>query len=601
MASLPSLSQSDKKERLSRLRQCLRSKNLSGFLIPHEDEYQNEMVAPYAERLAWLTDFTGSAGLAIVLEEKAALFVDGRYTTQVQSSVDPQLFSCESLNANHIREWLAIWVPPGSVLGYDPSLHRLSSIHDMEKILGEKGSRMTPTVNLIDEIWTDQPPKPSSRVWSYPLACAGEDVPHKIKRLQNCLKDKKQDGYFLTDPQSICWLLNIRASDVVYTPIVLAYAFVPVSGVVLLFADLGRISEDVCRSFQSHVSLEDPKAIAEKLASIIRSGEKILLHKATASAHWNTVFLELGAHILWDEDPLALMRAVKNLAELDGMRQAHSIDGRAVIRFLHWFSQNACTGTVTEQETVHVLEAFRHQDKSFLEPSFPTIAAWGPHGAMPHYRPMPETNKKITDGLFVLDSGGQYLSGTTDITRTLVVGDPTSDMCACFTRVLKGHIALAKAVFPVGTTGTQLDALARYFLWEMGYDYDHGTGHGVGSCLSVHEGPQRISRHAPIPLEIGMILSNEPGYYRAGCWGIRIENLIAVQRSPLKSENNVPHWLNFEMLSFVPFERRLIMRELLSREEEEWINAYHRKTWELHAPHLSCDERSWLEFATRGL
>src|SRR5579883_364017 len=471
------LSLKEKKERLTRLRTLLREKELSGFFVPHGDEYQNEMIAPYAERLAWLTGFTGSAGLAIILEEKAVLFVDGRYTIQAQAAVDPHLFSCEPFHLVHIQRWLADFVAPGSTLGYDPDLHTFEWLREMESVVLAHGSHMIPTPNLIDLIWEDQPSRPSSSLWSYPLVYAGEGVLSKVSRVQKILEIKKSVGYLVTDPQSVAWLFNVRASDVECTPTPLSYAFIPTSGHPILFIDPARVPESVKAAFPSAVHLMYPKLIRQALEAHSVGGQNILLHKETASVHWHYELEDLGARIVYDQDPIALMKAVKNSAELEGMRQAQEEDGRAMIRFLYWFSQHAYTRTVTEQDVVEALETFRRESKHFLEPSFPTIAAAGPNSAMPHYRATSESNAKIEDGIFLIDSGGHYTCGTTDITRTLVVGEPSCEMRDCFTRVLKGHIALAAAIFPSGTTGTHLDALARYFLWRVGLDYNHGTGH----------------------------------------------------------------------------------------------------------------------------
>ncbi len=584
-------------ERLAALRAELDRRGLEGFIVPRADEHQNEYVPPCAERLAWLTGFAGSAGLAIVLKNKAAIFVDGRYTLQVREEVDVNLL--EPLNPAYTspENWIEANVRPAWRLGYDPWLHTSAQSARFEAAVKAAGGTLVPVrVNPVDAIWTDRPQPPRAEAFEHPVKFAGETTAKKIARVQGALG--ACNGLVVSDPHAIAWLFNIRGADVAHTPIVLCFAFVPSEGKPALYIDGHKLSGATRESLAEYVRIETPSSLTRDLETLGRERKKLRFDAATAPARLVQTLENAGGAADVGVDPIALMKACKNTAELRGARAAHMRDGVALARFLAWFGPASRKG-IAEIDAAKALETFRRETGVLKDISFPTIAGAGPNGAIVHYRVNERSNRKIGPGLFLLDSGGQYEDGTTDVTRTIAVGKPAPEMRERFTRVLKGHIAIATSVFPKGATGGQLDSFARRALWEAGLDYDHGTGHGVGSYLSVHEGPQTISKRGGAALEPGMILSNEPGYYKAGKWGIRIENLVVVQKRQIKGSER--EMLGFETLTLAPIDLSLIDRKLLSAADIAWLNAYHATVRKALSPKLDAATRKWLAGATKPL
>lgn len=583
--------------RLGALRAELEKRGLEGFVVPRADEHQNEYVPPCAERLAWLTGFGGSAGAAIVLKTKATIFVDGRYTLQVRDEVDVALFEPVDISATAPEAWLEANTRPAWRIGYDPWLHTPAQADRFEKAVKAAGGTLVPVrVNPVDAVWTDRPQPPRGEISLHPVRLAGEDAGRKIARTQAELT--RADGLVVSDPHAVAWLFNIRGADVAHTPIALCYAYVPARGKPALYIDGHKLSGETRAALAEHIAIEAPASLADDLERLGRDRKKIRFDQATAPARLARIVENAGGEAVVGADPIALMKARKNAAELRGARAAHVRDGVAMARFLAWFGPAARKG-ITEIDAVAALETFRRETGKLRDISFPTIAGAGPNGAIVHYRVSEKSNRKIGPGLFLLDSGAQYEDGTTDITRTLAVGKPTADMRDRFTRVLKGHIAIATAVFPKGVNGGQIDAFARRALWEAGLDFDHGTGHGVGSFLSVHEGPQRISKLPSVPLEPGMILSNEPGYYKAGRWGIRIENLVVVEKRAIKGGERETH--GFDTITLAPIDLSLIDARLLSRAEIVWLDAYHARVRKSLSPLLDPATKKWLAGATRPL
>ncbi|HUI21161.1 MAG TPA: aminopeptidase P family protein [Methylocella sp.] len=571
---------------------------LDGFLVPRADEHQNEYVAACEERLAWLSGFTGSAGLAIVLKNGAAIFVDGRYSLAVKDQVDPAIFELKPLTDATPLAWLESKLSPGARLGYDPWLHTPSQVERLELALQAFGAGLVPVEpNPIDAIWKDRPPPPLSKVTLHARQFAGEDAKRKIARAEAALGGK--DALLISDPHAVAWLFNIRGHDVAHTPLLLSYALILKNAKPTLYLDPRKLDESVHKKIGGIADVEDADRLAPDLDALGQQGKKVLFDSATAPAKLVQIFKGAGGVCKIGPDPVVAMKACKNAAELRGARAAQLRDGAAMVRFLHWFSVHAPGGKVTEIEAAQALETFRRDTHKLKDVSFPSIAAAGANAAIPHYRVTSKTNAKIRKGIFLIDSGGQYEDGTTDITRTLAVGKPSAEMRDRFTRVLKGHIAIARAVFPKGTSGAQIDALARVPLWRAGLDFDHGTGHGVGSYLSVHEGPQRISKLGSATLEPGMILSNEPGYYHAGHWGIRIENLVVVEKKEIKGGER--EMLGFETITLAPIDLALIEPKLLDREETDWINAYHARVRTEISPVVEPAARRWLHAATRRI
>lgn len=582
-------------DKLTALRAELAKLKVDAFLVPRTDEYQNEYVPACAERLAWLTSFTGSAGTAIVLADQAALFVDGRYTLQAPAEVDTQLFAIHHSGTTPPADWLFNTLPDGAQVGFDPWLHPQSWVETNAKKLASRRIALVPlSYNPIDRCWADRPPAPRAPFVVQPAEFAGESAQSKRLRIAQMLKDSGTDAFVLTAPDSIAWLLNIRGHDVPHTPLPLCFAILHAAGTVDLFVDAAKITDDVRAHLGNAVQLEAPEKLGQAINTLSRTC--VLAADSNASAAW--IFAAAADdNIRRQTDPCLLPKARKNPAELAGTRAAHLRDGAAMVRLLSTIKAGDDELGVTER-----LYLARTQGEHFRDLSFDTIAGSGPNGAIVHYRSSEKTNRRLQEGeLFLLDSGAQYVDGTTDITRTIAIGTPTPEMKDRFTRVLKGHIAIATALFPKGTTGHQLDAFARHALWQIGADFDHGTGHGVGSYLSVHEGPQRISpRPSPLGvLEEGMILSNEPGYYKSGAYGIRIENLIVVQKATLPGAER--EMLGFETITLCPIDRNLIEVSLLSADERSWLNAYHARVLAALAPQLDATNQHWLAAACAPL
>jgi Xaa-Pro aminopeptidase len=585
-------------ERLMLLREKLAAGGLAGFIVPRADEHQGEYVPLRGQRLAWLTGFTGSAGAAVVLKDRAAIFVDGRYTLQAGAQVDTKLFEIHHLIEEPPAAWLAEAAAKGDVIGYDPWLHTPQEVERLRAGVERAGASLRAVeTNPLDQAWGGRPAAPLAPVFAQPDEFAGETAADKRARIGNALAGDGAAAAVLTMPESIAWLLNIRGGDVPHTPLPLSFAILKTDGAVTLFIDRRKLTPGLDRHLGNAVTIEAPDRLGAALDALAREGQ-VQVDPATAASWVFDRLGKAGAQIHRAADPCMLPKACKNKVELAGTREAHRRDGAAVTRFLAWLAREAPKGGLTEIAASDRLEAFRKEGRYFRDLSFPTISGAGSNGAIVHYRASPETEKRLDPGtLYLLDSGAQYLDGTTDITRTIAIGAPSGEMRENFTRVLKGHIALATARFPKGTTGSQLDGFARRALWQAGLDYDHGTGHGVGSYLSVHEGPQRISKapnaQALLP---GMIVSNEPGYYKTGAYGIRIENLIVVQ--PEKIDSAEREMLCFETITLAPIDRNLVARELLDRDEAAWLDAYHARVKETIGPLVDGETRAWLDRAT---
>lgn len=584
--------------RLEALRAELARRGLDGFVVPRADEHQNEYVPAAAERLAWLTGFTGSAGSAIVLAGEAAVFVDGRYTVQVRQQIDTTVFTPESLIDNPPERWLGTRLKQDQRIGYDPWLHTPAQVERLTRAAEACGATIVALDrNPIDAIWADRPPVPKGAVTLYPEELAGRDRAAKLDLVRETLD--ATEALLVSDPHAVAWLFNIRGADVHHTPLPMSYALVPKTGRPMLYVDGAKLSNSVRDTLEHWAEVTDPAGLPVDLGRLGREGRVLRFDAATAPQKLVDTLTAAGGTANVGIDPIALLKAAKTEAERQGSREAHRRDAAAFARFLHWFHGEAPKGGLTEIQAAAALESFRRETGLLRDLSFPTIAGFGPHAAIPHYRVTTASDLAIGPGIFLIDSGAQYEDGTTDITRTLVVGEPTAAMRDAFTRVLKGHIAIARMVFPPGTTGAQIDPFARQFLWRAGLDFDHGTGHGVGSYLSVHEGPQRIAKTGTTPLVEGMMLSNEPGYYRAGHWGIRIENLLLVERREIAGGERA--MLGFETLTFAPIQRDLVMLDLLDRDERGWLDAYHAKVMDMVGPLVEPEVRAWLEAATRPL
>ena len=578
----------------------LKRQQLKGFLVPHSDQHQNEFLPPSEERLAWLTGFTGSAGVAIVTDSGSALFVDGRYILQAPRQVDTDIFEVLQIPKAKPSEWLKGTLVRGNAVGYDPRLHTISEIERLTKTLDAAGIRLTPVdENPIDKIWgKDRPAPPRAEIFAQPMELAGKGTGEKLMQVQMDLVDAGHDAVLLTAPESICWLFNYRGGDIKHTPVALAYAIVPAKGRPTLFIDPDKVGEPMRIALKPFAEIAKPDELDAALTALAESGAKVRLDPGSASMRFASVLEAGGGKHVSGDDPCTLPKAIKTDAEQEGARRAHLRDGVAMARFLAWLDEVAETGRVDEVSAAIKLEDFRRETGQLKDISFDTIAASGPHGAVVHYRPTTDS-KRVLDknSLFLIDSGGQYVDGTTDVTRTVAVGKPTAEMKRHYGLVLKSHIAIAAARFPAGTRGQDLDPFARGPLWAAGLDFDHGTGHGVGSYLSVHEGPQRISRLGTEELEPGMILSNEPGYYREDAYGIRLENLILV-RPAEEIEGGERKMLSFETLTLVPFDRRLIDPKQLLSWELAWLNDYHARIREKIEPLIASEDRPWLRHAT---
>jgi Xaa-Pro aminopeptidase len=588
-------------DRLKALREQLKADRLDGFVVPLTDEHMSEYVGSYAQRLAWLTGFQGSAGSAVVLPEEAAIFVDGRYTLQVRSQVSPTEWSYQSVPETSAADWLKDHAPEGGRIGYDPWLHTRDWVKKAREALAGRGAELVPVErNPIDEIWNDRPEASKAHLVVQPDEYAGQSAAEKRTGIGDWLGKHHADAAVLSALDSIAWAFNIRGADVTHTPVALAYALVHADGTADLFVASEKIGPEVRQHLGNGVRLHERAEFEAALSGL--KGKTVAVDPERAVAAIFDALETAGAKILPLRDPTILPKALKNPVEIAGQKSAQERDGAAIARFLHWIDEHAPKGGVDELMASDHLEALRRESAELRDLSFDSISGAGPNGAIVHYKSSEKTNRKLEAGtLYLIDSGGQYVDGTTDITRTVAIGSPTAEMRDRFTRVLKGHIAIATAVFPKGTRGTQLDSFARRPLWEAGLDYAHGTGHGVGSFLAVHEGPQRI---APVgssqsggdePLQAGMIISNEPGYYKTGEYGIRIENLVLVVAREIDGAEK--EMLGFETLTFAPIDRRLIDAEMLEPEELVWLNCYHAHVLARIAPRLSGADLIWLQAA----
>ena len=580
--------------RLARLRDHLRGEGLAGFIVPRADVHQGEYVAARDERLGWLTGFTGSAGFAVVLPEVAGVFIDGRYRVQVKHQVDLAAYTPVPWPEVKPGEWIRQHLEAG-VVGFDPWLHTAEEVAKLEEALAGSDVTLRGVANAVDAIWPDQPAPPCGAAFVHPLELAGESSEAKRARLAAELRKAGQDVAVITLPDSLCWLMNLRGADVPRNPILHGFALLRADGSVDLYVDAAKMRDVV---LDGAVRLHPVEAFAADLTGLTGV---VRVDKGTAPLA--VAQAVTGARVVWGDDPCRLPKARKNPVEVEGMRQAHLRDGAAMVEFLCWLDREAPKGGLTEIDVVTALEGYRRATNALHDISFDTICGAGPNGAIMHYRVTEESNRAIgQDELLLVDSGAQYLDGTTDITRTVAVGDPGDFARVCYTRVLQGTIAISRVRWPKGLAGRDLDPLARYALWLAGQDFNHGTGHGVGAFLSVHEGPQRLSRISEVPLEQGMILSNEPGYYREGAFGIRLENLIVVQPAPaLQGGDPEREQLAFETLTFVPFDRRLIRSDMLSPGERDWLNAYHADVLEKLAPRLSIEALAWCQQACAPL
>jgi Xaa-Pro aminopeptidase len=584
------------------IREATARQGLDGFLIPHEDEHQNEYLPEANDRLAWATGFTGSAGAAVVLKDKAAIFVDGRYTLQVRDQIDPNLFEVKDLVEGGVGAWLESELKAGQVVGYDPRLHSPDALERLRRAAEKVGAKLKPVAaNPLDEAWgRARPAQPQAPVVPHPLDYAGEDSHAKRERIGAELAKQGADAAVITAPASIAWLFNIRGGDVIRSPLPLGQAILNKDGSAELFLDLAKVTPNLPAWLGNEVVVQSPDALPAALKAL--KGHSVVLDPAQSSAWYFDALEASGATVIRGADPTALPRACKNPVEVEGSRQAHARDGAALTRFLHWLASDAEQALPDEIAVVKKLEGFREATGALKDLSFDTIAGAGPNGAIVHYRPVERLNRKLERGtLLLVDSGAQYLDGTTDVTRTVAIGEPTQEMRERFTLVLKGHLALARVRFPAGVSGSALDALARMALWQHGLDYDHGTGHGVGSYLGVHEGPQRISK-APstVALQPGMIVSNEPGYYKTGAYGIRIENLQVVTPASDIPGGERP-MLGFEALTMAPIDRRLVDKALLTAEEIAQLDAYHARVLEVVGPQLDGAAKAWLQEACAPL
>ncbi|WGM30684.1 aminopeptidase P family protein [Brevundimonas sp. NIBR11] len=583
------------------VRAAMAQQGLDGFLVPHEDEHQNEYLPAANDRLAWLSGFTGSAGAGVVMKDRAAVFADGRYTVQVRAQVDANQFEILDLVEGGVPAYLEK-VPSGAVIGYDPRLHSPDALATLKRAAAKAGASLKAVDgNPVDQAWAEaRPGQPQAPVVPHEDRYAGETSASKRKRIGEAVAAAGADAVVLTAPSSIAWLFNVRGGDVIRSPLPLAQAIVAANGTAMLFLDPAKVTNELPGWLGDDVTLMNPAELGQALEGM--KGLKVLIDPAQSSA-WYFDRLELvGATVVRGMDPCALPRAAKNPVEIEGSRQAHIRDGAALARFLHWVDTVAQVELPDERGVVEALERFREETGALKDLSFDTIAGVGPNAALPHYKPVTRTIRKMEKGsLLLVDGGGQYLDGTTDVTRTLAIGEPSADQRRMFTLVLKAHIAMAVIRFPVGTSGHQLDALARAPMWMAGFDYDHGTGHGVGSYLGVHEGPQRIAKAVNSqPLLTGMILSNEPGYYREGHWGIRIETLqVVTAPEPIPGGERPMH--GFEQLTFAPLDRKLIDVSLLTADERAYVDAYHAETWAKVGPLLDGEAKAWLESQCKPL
>ncbi len=587
-------------ERLRRLRETLAEAEVDGFIQPMTDEHRTYVPAA-RQRLAWLTGFTGSAGTLVVLGDRAVVFVDGRYTIQAEQQLDPALFERAHLIETPPARWLGENLEMGQRFGFDPSLHVKAEVERLDRACNRAGADLVPlAANPIDRIWTDRPAMPVAPFERLDVSYAGESSDHKRQRMGESVGKAGADVALICTPDSIAWLLNIRGNDVPFNPLTLGFALLYKGGAVEFFLDPRKVKPG--QSLGDDVSIQPLQTLHARLDQIGGERQAVLIDPAWTNTALTDRLAAAGARLIEHDDPCILAKACKNPVELAGARNAQRRDGAAVCRFLAWLDERLDTGDeVTEMDAAAALEAERKKDPLFRGPSFDTISAAGANAALAHYRVTPESNRKLEAGtLYLVDSGGQYPDATTDVTRTIAVGEPTEEMRRRYTLVLKGHIALDRIRFPVGTSGAQIDVLARRPLWQAGLDFDHGTGHGVGSFLCVHEGPARIAKSGTVPLKPGMILSNEPGYYQSSAYGIRIENLMAVVEVGIPKGGERP-LLGFESLTRVPLDRRLIVPSMLDAGERAWVDAYHAKVRDDLGDLLTAPARAWMIAATEPL
>ncbi|MAR79735.1 MAG: X-Pro aminopeptidase [Rhodospirillaceae bacterium] len=587
-------------EKLFKLRKIIKKNKVDGYLVPHNDEYFNESIPEANKRLEWLTSFDGSAGLALILQEKAYLFVDGRYTIQAKKQVDNKLFDVIHSKDRNIYQLLNS-LTSKLTIGFDPKIHSIINIKNLKKnITNSSISFKEIKNNLIDLVWDKKPVLIFNDIKIHELKFTGQPSHEKISHVNELIKKYLADSIIITDCESIAWLLNIRGSDLDFTPIPLSILILNNNNEIIFFTN-SNINTSIKKHFGNKIKVEKLCKVENYLIRLGQNKLKVIIDERTCS-FWAYKILEShGAEILFKNDPCLILKACKNKTELNGIRNAHIRDGISLVKTLYWIKESIQKKLLNEIAVSDKLFEFRSNNENFTGLSFPTIAGTGANGAIVHYRPSKENSREINEGdLLLMDSGGQYFDGTTDVTRTIVIGEPTKEKKIMFTKVLKGHIAIASAVFPYDTTGHQLDILARQFLWKSGLDYEHGTGHGVGTFLNVHEGPQNISKYENnIKLEEGMIISNEPGYYKEGEYGIRIENLVAVRR-----ENNFSSekkFLKFETLTLAPIDLNLIEIGLLDKNEIEWINSYHEKVFSQLSNSLSTEIKEWLRLETKKI
>ncbi|WP_370931862.1 aminopeptidase P family protein [Bartonella sp. DGB1] len=595
------------KIRLDLLRQEMTKHNLDCLLVPHADEFQGEYIAEYAQRLAWLTGFTGSAGAALILADRAIIFVDGRYTLQVKQQTDSSLYEYEDLISCPPHIWLSKY-GNNLTIGYDPMLHVINEVENLKKaISSHKNSRLVSLEqNLVDTIWVDQPARPLNPIYLHPMSYSGQSCEDKLKLVQESLTKTGADFTILTDPSSTAWLLNIRGKDIDHTPLALGFTIVERFGSIVCFMEEEKITTDITNILGPVCKFKKPQELLPHVENLVKNNKIALLDPVLCSEKFAQIIDNLSGKYIFAMDPCRLPRACKNKVELEGARKAHLWDGLAVTKFLFWVEQQP-ENKVTELSAAEQLANFRIEAAKIFgskleDQSFSTIAGSGEHGAIIHYRVTNETNKMLRPGeLFLIDSGGQYKEGTTDITRTIPIGNvDDQEIKKLYTLVLKGLISLSLAKFIPHSRGADLDILARIALWKHGFNYAHGTGHGVGSFLAVHEGPQNISSRGMAELQTGMILSNEPGYYRAGAFGIRLENLMAVSAPTIPADGEL-EMHSFETLTYVPFCRQLIDTSLLDAEELDWLNNYHASVLSKLSSYLTEAETAWLTELTKPL
>ena len=584
------------------IRAAMAAQGLDGFVIPHEDEHQNEYLPAANDRLAWATGFTGSAGAAVLLKDKAAIFVDGRYALQVRDQVDTDLFEVRDLVEGGVPAYLQSEAKSGWTIGYDPKLHSPEALERLRSAAAKAGAALKAVEpNPLDAAWgAARPAQPAAPVSPHPTGFSGEDSAEKRERVGKSLAEQGADAALITAPASNAWLFNIRGGDVIRSPLPLSQAILKSDGSAELFLDPAKVTPDLPAWLGNGVTLLTPDRLAGALASL--AGRRVLVDPGTSSAWYFEALEKAGAKVVRGPDPTALPRACKNEVEIEGARQAHVRDGTALARFLRWVSTEAAQTLPSELDVVARLESFREATGALKDLSFDTIAGAASNGAIVHYRPTQRLAKRLERGsLLLVDSGAQYMDGTTDVTRTVAIGTPSQEMRERFTLVLKGHLALGRVRFPAGTTGSALDALARVPLWAAGLDFDHGTGHGVGSYLGVHEGPQRISKLPNnVALKPGMIVSNEPGYYKTGAYGIRIENLQVVT-APAEIDGGERPMLGFETLTLAPIDRVLVVKEMLSADDLAQLDAYHARVLAEIGPKVDAETRAWLEEACAPL